>query len=82
MTGTLTYENCSITANSGSGCTVNDTNTNSYGAEFASAGGGVYIGEFSSDYVRVWFFTVSTIFAPRADVNEVIRDRACLVGSQ
>ena len=61
ISGTVIYSNCSIAANSGSGCTVNDTNTNSYGAGFAAAGGGVYIGEFTSDYIKIWFFTVRVI---------------------
>ncbi|BEI85927.1 hypothetical protein CcaverHIS002_0602140 [Cutaneotrichosporon cavernicola] len=55
MTGQLRLDNCSVTSNGGSGCTVGDPNTNSYGADFAAAGGGVYVAEYATDGIRVWF---------------------------
>lgn len=61
MTGSLAYENCSISSNSASGCIVTDPNTNSYGADFASAGGGVYVAEFADQYIKVWFLTRSAV---------------------
>ncbi|RSH92423.1 hypothetical protein EHS25_008838 [Saitozyma podzolica] len=57
----LTYNNCSIGANSDSGCTYNVTNANSYGAGFAAAGGGVYVAEFASSGIKVWFLTRSAV---------------------
>ena len=59
ISGDLTYSNCSIGANSDSGCTTNDTNANSYGAGFASAGGGVYVAEYATTGIKIWFLTVS-----------------------
>jgi len=61
ITGDLTYTNCSTAAGSDSGCTVNDTATNSYGPGFAAAGGGVYACEFSTSAIRMWFWTRSDI---------------------
>lgn len=58
MTGSITYDNCDISQNSDSGCTVNDTNANSYGEGFAAAGGGVLVAEWATDGIRVWFLTV------------------------
>lgn len=55
MTGQLRLDNCSVTSNGGSGCTVGDSNTNSYGEGFAAAGGGVYVAEYAEDGIRVWF---------------------------
>ncbi|OWZ34631.1 hypothetical protein LQV05_001148 [Cryptococcus neoformans] len=57
MSGSITYDNCDISQNSDSGCTVNDTNTDSYGAGFAAAGGGVFVAEWATDGIRVWFLT-------------------------
>jgi hypothetical protein len=39
---------CSYLANSNEGCKVVDTNTDSYGAAFANAGGGVFVTEFAN----------------------------------
>lgn len=39
---------CSYQANSNEGCKVVDTNTDSYGAAFASAGGGVFVTELAA----------------------------------
>jgi hypothetical protein len=39
---------CSYLANSNEGCKVVDTNTNSYGAAFGNAGGGVFVTEFAT----------------------------------
>ncbi|WVQ79842.1 hypothetical protein IAT38_001942 [Cryptococcus sp. DSM 104549] len=57
MTGQVTVDNCDNKQSSGSGCTVNDTNSNSYGEGFAAAGGGVYVAEFAKDAIRVWFLS-------------------------
>ena len=57
----LTYPNCSIAANFGSGCTTNMTNTDSYGPAFAAAGGGIYVAEFTTESIKIWFYSVSQI---------------------
>ncbi|TCD65821.1 hypothetical protein EIP91_002171 [Steccherinum ochraceum] len=52
---------CSIYANSNEGCIITNPTTNSYGAPFASAGGGVFVTEFAPTGISVWFFTRSSI---------------------
>ena len=59
MTGTVSTVTCDQNQNSGTGCAVTDPDTKSYGADFASAGGGVYVTEFAEDGIRIWFFSVS-----------------------
>ncbi|TFY77831.1 hypothetical protein EWM64_g6179 [Hericium alpestre] len=52
---------CSFQANNNEGCVVTNPSTNSYGAPFASAGGGMWVTEFAEKGVSIWFFS-------RADV--------------
>ncbi|KAI0035226.1 concanavalin A-like lectin/glucanase domain-containing protein [Vararia minispora EC-137] len=52
---------CSYDDNANEGCVVTVTSTNSYGAGFAAAGGGVYVTEFSEVGINVWFFTRSEV---------------------
>lgn len=59
FSGRVSYPNCDNSQNFGSGCTIYDPNTNSYGQAFAEAGGGVFVAEFAEDGIRVWFMTVS-----------------------
>lgn len=40
----------------GQGCGVLDSRTSSYGTGFNAIGGGVYAMQWTSDYIRVWFF--------------------------
>ncbi|KAK8847650.1 hypothetical protein IAR55_005509 [Kwoniella newhampshirensis] len=61
MTGTVTVDNCNNDATQNSGCTINDNSPNSYGEGFASAGGGVYVAEFATDAIRIWFMTRSSV---------------------
>ncbi|KAK1921820.1 concanavalin A-like lectin/glucanase domain-containing protein [Papiliotrema laurentii] len=61
MSGNLTQSACSKDASSGAGCTIVDSATNSYGAGFAAAGGGVYVCEFGDEGVKIWFFTRSAV---------------------
>lgn len=49
FSGTANYTNCYVEANANSGCTVIDGNSTSYGEEFATAGGGVWVTEFAKD---------------------------------
>ncbi|SCV70197.1 BQ2448_1591 [Microbotryum intermedium] len=56
MTGNLTYSNCSTSANYNSGCTIKDPRETSYGADFATNGGGVWATEFASTGIKIWFF--------------------------
>lgn len=52
---------CSIYANSNEGCIITNPTTASYGAGFASAGGGVWVTEFAATGISIWFFTRSAI---------------------
>ncbi|GAB7356707.1 hypothetical protein MBLNU459_g7413t1 [Dothideomycetes sp. NU459] len=64
QSGIFTSSNCYIAANDNSGCGSEANNTatpNNYGGGLNSIGGGVYITEWTSDYVQVWFFPRSAI---------------------
>ncbi|KAF9465463.1 concanavalin A-like lectin/glucanase domain-containing protein [Collybia nuda] len=52
---------CSHLANSNQGCIVTDGRPESYGAGFANAGGGVWVTEYATTGISIWFF-------PRANV--------------
>ncbi|KAF8192188.1 glycoside hydrolase family 16 protein [Pholiota molesta] len=61
----LNSTDCSNLDNSNQGCITMDPNPASYGAAFAAAGGGVFVTEFATTGISVWFF-------PRANVPSVI----------
>jgi hypothetical protein len=45
--------------NYNSGCGITASTTSSYGSAFNSGGGGVYAIEWTSQYIRIWFFPAS-----------------------
>jgi hypothetical protein len=51
---------CSLTAGTG-GCTVMDSRTTSYGADFAQAGGGIFATQFDTSGVFIWFWERANI---------------------
>jgi hypothetical protein len=59
--GNTTATTCGTTADDTTGCTVNSASDASYGAGFAAAGGGVYVCEFATDGIRIWFFAVGPL---------------------
>lgn len=61
MTGTWGSQNCSIGYAYGAGCTAQDKNTASYGAPFAAAGGGVFVCEWATDAIKIWFISRANI---------------------
>ena len=61
QTGTQVSTNCDYSQIGNSGCTVQDSNTASYGAAFARAGGGVWVTEFAETGINIWFFSVRTL---------------------
>ncbi|KAG2365089.1 glycoside hydrolase family 16 protein, partial [Suillus spraguei] len=62
QTSTLvTSTNCSYASNEDQGCIVTDPSTNSYGAGFASSGGGAFVTEMASTGINIWFFSRSEI---------------------
>jgi len=62
---TQTSKDCSYLTNKNQGCLVTDGNTASYGQAFAAAGGGVWVTEFATSGISIWFF-------PRANVPSSI----------
>ncbi|KZT11783.1 glycoside hydrolase family 16 protein [Laetiporus sulphureus 93-53] len=52
---------CSITADDNEGCVVTDPSTSSYGEAFAAAGGGIFVTEFATSGISIWFFNRSSI---------------------
>jgi len=55
--GTLGATNCSAAA----GCTYTETAANSYGADFASAGGGVFGTVYNTSGIYIWFWGRTSI---------------------
>lgn len=64
--GTLIAPDCFNQTNGNEGCLIQDNSTASYGAGFASAGGGVYATLWDDMGIRIWFFPRSGI---PGDVN-------------
>jgi hypothetical protein len=57
--GVLLSNDCGTDPNSG--CSVQDENDLSAGAVFNTHGGGVYVLEWTTQFIRIWFFTRSSI---------------------
>jgi hypothetical protein len=72
-TGILQAENCAYYEGGGNGvgCGVADTRNTSYGAGFNAIGGGVYAMQWTSDFIKVWFFPRSEI---PADIINMVPD--------
>ncbi|KAK0487139.1 glycoside hydrolase family 16 protein [Armillaria novae-zelandiae] len=52
---------CNYEANSNSGCVVTDPSKASYGANFASSQGGVFVTEYAETGISIWFFSRSSV---------------------
>ncbi|EKM75285.1 hypothetical protein AGABI1DRAFT_46698 [Agaricus bisporus var. burnettii JB137-S8] len=63
---------CSYLTNNNQGCIVNDPDVQSYGAEFASAGGGVWVTEYAESGISIWFM-------PREKVASVISSNSSTI---
>ncbi|KAL1409044.1 hypothetical protein Q8F55_005868 [Vanrija albida] len=61
FTGTPGFDNCTIGANYDAGCVVTDPSENSYGAGFAAAGGGVFVTEWTDQFIKIWFFSRANV---------------------
>ncbi|KIW53219.1 hypothetical protein PV05_08809 [Exophiala xenobiotica] len=61
MSGQLQTNNCAYYPGYNVGCSISDRRGPSYGASFNAQGGGVYAMQWTSDYIRVWFFARGTI---------------------
>jgi hypothetical protein len=55
-TGALQTANCDQSAGFGSGCGVVDGTSVSYGTGFNANNGGVFATQWTSDFIRIWFF--------------------------
>lgn len=59
FSGTITTPNCYVNApgqSANAGCQITTTNTQSYGAGFSANGGGVYVTEWTSESINIYFF--------------------------
>ncbi|KAH9852960.1 concanavalin A-like lectin/glucanase domain-containing protein [Lenzites betulinus] len=59
--GKTAGSDCSAGANSSQGCTVQETQPNSFGDGFNSNGGGVWGAKFDTDGIFIWFWNRSNI---------------------
>ncbi|CZS97317.1 uncharacterized protein RAG0_06459 [Rhynchosporium agropyri] len=57
--GTLQSNDCN--QNHGFGCSISSSSSVSYGSSFNAALGGVYATQWTSDYIRIWFFPRASI---------------------
>ncbi|KAH7384978.1 hypothetical protein BKA64DRAFT_628733 [Cadophora sp. MPI-SDFR-AT-0126] len=57
--GTLQTNDCN--QNNGFGCSISSSSSTSYGDPFNSANGGVSATQWTSDYIRIWYFPRSSI---------------------
>ncbi|KAL2060982.1 hypothetical protein VTL71DRAFT_9034 [Oculimacula yallundae] len=57
--GTLQSNDCN--QNHGYGCSITSSSSISYGSSFNTALGGVYATQWTSDYIRIWFFPRESI---------------------
>ncbi|TVY89385.1 putative endo-1,3(4)-beta-glucanase [Lachnellula willkommii] len=61
QTGTLQSNNCDGNLNGNAGCGSTASTDSSYGAPFNAISGGVYATEWTSQYIKIWFFPRSNI---------------------
>ncbi|KAM6492062.1 glycoside hydrolase family 16 protein [Amanita muscaria] len=57
MTGTLTNTNCLSTYTNDQGCSILETNPNSFGGAFSNANGGVWATQIDVSGVYMWFWS-------------------------
>lgn len=75
QTGTQSLYDCALDSASGtSGCDVNTKESNAFGKDFNANGGGVYAMEWTSDFIKMWFFPrgkiPASITADKPDTKE------------
>lgn len=60
FTGSLRTDDCDVNApdqGENDGCKITATVPRSFGKKFNEVGGGVYATEWTSEYIKIWFFT-------------------------
>jgi hypothetical protein len=60
QTGTPRSVDCDSSPGHNDGCSVADTRAKSYGQAFSDAGGGVWVTQFDTNGIKIWFVTVSS----------------------
>jgi hypothetical protein len=62
--GNVLTSNCDVNApnqEKNAGCSIGDTSDLSFGTGFNNAGGGVFATEWTSSFIKIWFFPRGTI---------------------
>ncbi|KAI9058735.1 glycoside hydrolase family 16 protein [Trametes sanguinea] len=59
--GKTTGTDCSAGVDSATGCAVEETQPNSFGTDFVSAGGGVWATQFDVSGINIWFWTRKSV---------------------
>ncbi|KAF7984285.1 hypothetical protein HWV62_15239 [Athelia sp. TMB] len=67
--GTTVGTDCNANDNGNAGCGVQSPDSNSFGPNFNSDGGGYYAMERSSTYIKVWFWSRDSAYIPAAFTN-------------
>ncbi|KAF9046362.1 glycoside hydrolase family 16 protein [Panaeolus papilionaceus] len=57
----INSSDCSFQDNMNQGCITTDPNPGSFGAGFAQAGGGVFVTEFATTGISIWFFSRNNV---------------------
>ena len=61
FTGHIKSSDCYIHGAAGNGCQIKTDNVQTFGDGLNAIGGGVYAMEWTSDFIRIWFFPRSNI---------------------
>ncbi|KZV99433.1 hypothetical protein EXIGLDRAFT_234843 [Exidia glandulosa HHB12029] len=79
MTGSVVFEDCGNALNGNTGCVVRDPSTKSFGKDFNSNQGGMWVTEFAEDAISIWFFSRADIPASlKSDANSTSIDTSAL----
>ena len=69
FTGHITSFDCQVHGSRSNGCSIKSDLRETYGTGFNAVGGGVYGMEWTSDFIRIWFFPRSQIPSDILDGN-------------